>query len=939
MSTSELSDAELERVHAVVDELIARMKAGADSAELLAQLDPRDREAVEPHLRIQDALLGRGGARPSPAFGTSAASSPSFVAGRYEILERLGVGGQGTVFRARDTKLGREVALKQFNAPWLAEPEAHRRFEREAALACQISHAGVRTVYDHGFDADGVPYIAMELVRGQTLQEKLGQEREERDRNPRARRTRSEILSIARLLAAIGRALHAIHEGRILHRDIKPGNIMITEEGNPVIMDFGLARLEGPDASSLTRTGELLGTSAYLAPERIDSRTDTYERTVDVWALGVTAYEMLTLSRPFPGPSYAETERQVLRFEPVRLRRLEPRSPQDLETVIQVALEKDESRRYGTALEFALDLERVCEHRPVAARPASWPLRVRRWVRRHPAATLVVAAFALGFVVTFWQWRRAEGNLVRFEQMSDVSLVASLTERAGDLWPPRPSLIASMDAWLRDADRVCARLPLHEASLRELSGPSSAQGSGSASPGHRRRHADLHDEIESLELEITTLSVRAEGLSEFDPWRWMHRRPSAGPFPLTWIDQIRATIEALEWRRRDLAELRRQLRALKPPPVARRNTSELWRRQVLSALVRELRELRRLMDDVRGRRASAARIVGETVDAHAEAWAKCLADIRRPDSPYRGLSMPPQTGLVPLGVDAASGLWEFWCPETGEKPEWQGTVHEGRVLPLRTFAAVLVLLPGGTFAMGASRERGAGNYDPAALGNEWPVHSVRLDPFFVSKYELTRAQWMHVLGSDPSFYRNASRLRRLVDVSNPVENVSRVEAAEMLRRVGLQLPTEAQWEYAARAGTSSPWFTGSEVAQIQGYGNLADADALESGQASASWSFERSFRDGHVVHAPVGSFKPNPFGLHDVIGGVWEWTRGRYSPYNRDPHPSHGYRPGRRRSRSIARGGSFAWDAARARSSFRFILAPESRSDDLGLRPVRAIEK
>jgi len=203
------------------------------------------------------------------------------------------------------------------------------------------------------------------------------------------------MLEAVRIVERTARALHAAHEAGLVHRDVKPGNIMITPDGSPVVVDFGLVRDEDSDAQTLTRTGELMGTPAYMAPEQVDRDLGREDRRTDVHALGVTLYECLTLERPFESATREQLYRQILKAEPPDPRKRNPRIPVDLKVILQTALEKDRNRRYQTAEAFAEDLRRWREHEPIRAKPIGRVRRVAKWTRRHPAKAVAIAGVAL----------------------------------------------------------------------------------------------------------------------------------------------------------------------------------------------------------------------------------------------------------------------------------------------------------------------------------------------------------------------------------------------------------------------------------------------------------------------------------------------------------------------------------------------------------------
>jgi formylglycine-generating enzyme required for sulfatase activity len=258
---------------------------------------------------------------------------------------------------------------------------------------------------------------------------------------------------------------------------------------------------------------------------------------------------------------------------------------------------------------------------------------------------------------------------------------------------------------------------------------------------------------------------------------------------------------------------------------------------------------------------------------------------------------------------------------------------------------VFVLIPGGKFLMGAQPAGPEGpNYDPDALDYEGPVHEVELAPFLISKTETTQGQWMRLSGRNPSSLAPGGPLRNLDyvhDLRFPVERVSWNACHALLPRFGLMLPTEAQWEYACRAGSDTPWWTGRQRESIAGAANIADAAAMRWG---ADWGTLQEWPggaidDGYGGHAPVGSFRANAFGLHDVHGNVAEWTRDDYLAYEHAKHrPGDGLLLGTSSGSRVARGGAFDDSARRAGSARRRARLPADYvSGEYGVRAVREI--
>jgi WD40 repeat protein/predicted Ser/Thr protein kinase len=296
--------------------------------------------------------------------------------GPYRILRELGRGGQAVVYLAEDDRLGRRVALKVLTQALDGERRQLRRFRRESEITARLEHPGICTVYEAGEDGR-IAYIAMRFVEGETLGRRI-------EKESGGGRGPAEVAAHAALFERVARALHAAHEAGLVHRDIKPGNVMVTPAGDPVLMDFGLAREES-SPSSLTATGSIMGTPAYVAPEMIDASGLNVDRRADVYALGVSLYEALTGQLPFEAPTRHELHHRILSSEAEDPRRRNPAIPVDLAVVVATAMAKERDRRYQTALDLAEDLRRARMHEPIRARPAGPLLRMQRWARRNPA--------------------------------------------------------------------------------------------------------------------------------------------------------------------------------------------------------------------------------------------------------------------------------------------------------------------------------------------------------------------------------------------------------------------------------------------------------------------------------------------------------------------------------------------------------------------------
>ncbi len=389
------------------DDLLIRLMADYDEAlEAGAPAPPIDESVVdsEPQLAADwqvekawlDALhqarqiipLEAGNSKP-----TASHTRPHQI-GRFTIERELGRGGLGIVYLARDPQLGRSVALKVPRADSLLDHEMRPRFLREAEAAARLNHPNVATLLEVGED-DGLCYLASEYCPGPTLAEWL-----------EARYDRVAPRDAAVLMLALTEAVQHAHSRGVLHRDIKPSNVLMAESAgdapvavwSPKLTDFGLAKLLEQTSDDRTRTGIILGTPAYMAPEQVEGRVNELDNRTDVYGLGAVLYELLAGVAPYRGQTEIDTLRQLIATEPVPPRKLRPDIPRDLEAIALKCLAKNPAHRYQTAVGLAQDLRRYLAGEPTVARPPGWAERTMKWSRRHPAASAaaLIAMIALG---------------------------------------------------------------------------------------------------------------------------------------------------------------------------------------------------------------------------------------------------------------------------------------------------------------------------------------------------------------------------------------------------------------------------------------------------------------------------------------------------------------------------------------------------------------
>ncbi len=335
------------------------------------------------------------------------------VLGDCELFEEIGRGGMGVVWRGRQRRLDREVAVKTLPGGDLAGADARARFQKEAQAAARLKHPGIVTIHEVG-EADGMPYFVMELVHGRTLSAVIAEKP-------------VPVRIAARWLHEVALAVQHAHEQGVLHRDLKPSNILIEsgdDIGRPRITDFGLAKLTDDD-SQLTLSGSAAGSPAYMSPEQ--ARQGGSTALSDVYGLGAVLYAALTGRPPFQGETIAAVLEQVNRDDPLPPRRLNGSIPRDLETICLKALEKTPARRYATARDFADDLARFIEGKAVLARPVGWSGKIMRWASRRPAlaASLALAVLALITAVVV-----AAISAIHIKEAGDRALASAAAEKS-----------------------------------------------------------------------------------------------------------------------------------------------------------------------------------------------------------------------------------------------------------------------------------------------------------------------------------------------------------------------------------------------------------------------------------------------------------------------------------------------------------------------------
>ena len=364
-----------------------------------------------------------------------------------------------------------------------------------------------------------------------------------------------------------------------------------------------------------------------------------------------------------------------------------------------------------------------------------------------------------------------------------------------------------------------------------------------------------------------------------------------------------------------------------------------WEREQLDLLLAAHDQLGALAVQVDARIANAATLGERTLEQPSEAWRLTIARVAA-NARYRGLLLQPQLGLVPLGPDPRSGLEEFAHALSGAIPTRDAATGALRVDD--NTSLVLVLIPGGPTVLGADRaapaDGRAANIDPATPPEHEPSYRLELAPFLLSRCEMTQAQWLRHTGRNPSTYRIDAGLTKIGSLQHPVELVTWEECDRVLRQLDLCLPTEAQWEHAYRAGTRTPYPYGADAESLEDHENLADLTAQKRG-TNHRLRFVEWLDDGWFVHAPVGSFQPNDFGLFDMGGNVKEWCDDSWEDYlSVAPRAGDGLRRGKYDDYRIVRGGSFSSWIDDARAAARAGVQKSTSGAEAGVRPARRLE-
>jgi serine/threonine protein kinase/formylglycine-generating enzyme required for sulfatase activity len=805
--------------------------------------------------------------------------------GPYRILSVLGEGGMGTVYVAEQREpVRRRVALKVIRRT-VATREVLGRFELERQALAIMNHPNIAKVLDAGSDEEGQPYFAMELVKGDPLTEYC-------DRN------RLTIAERLRLFVQVCNGVQHAHHKGVIHRDLKPGNVLVEIlDDKPVarIIDFGLARATNHlmlQQSLFTEIGQLIGTPEYMSPEQAEMTGTDVDTRSDVYSLGVLLYELLTGTLPF---SARDLRKAGLMAIQSRIREEEPPKPSKrVSTVHGTPDDLADRRRLSSmalAKELREDLDWVvmrCLEKDRARRYQA-AVEVAADIERHLSGEPVVAgppsaAYRVRKFVR--RYRVVVGGaallfLVMAVALGFVLQAKFVADKQRDL---ANSAQKSAEEERRRAEAVGDR-------LRRLAGVFQTLALADQTNDH-------------LEHAKSLMPLAPHRVEEAQHWLESARKFAAGARGALLPDVDDAQRQRLQ----DEADGKLTARL-----------------QQLAPHLGSGCEVERRLAELRADAAMIARLWSETT-------ARVLAQWQ--------IALPQQEWLVPIGPDPESGLEEFAVLQTGQTPVREA---DERFPVTEEMAVVLVLIPGGSGYVGAV------DGDPQGTPLEEPTQ-VLLAPYFLGKFEITQDQWYRMTGECPS--RWTAKLEQRfeengLDGRNPVEQVSWTTATTGLARFGLLLPTEAQWEFAIRGGSPTRliWWTGSDRGSLERprpAENLCDASTERGGATFPPLSEWPEYEDGYFLHAPVGSFRANGYGLFDMAGNVREHCRDAWPSHPSAPHPApragDGLRDGGG-SAHAARGSSWNTGVGDARSSQRRSIGSATAFDNIGMRAARAIER
>lgn len=832
----------------------------------------------------------RAGADPGPFFDLiSRMRKHQPLQSRYEERREIARGGMGRVLEVYDVDLRRAVAKKVMLADGDSsagttptDPSLLGRFFEEAQISAQLGHPGVVPVHELGIDDSGRVFFTMDLVSGRTL-----------DAIFELARKGDEDWTVARAVGLLVRVCETVayaHSKGVVHRDLKPSNIMVGSFGEVYVLDWGLAKLlkrsSRPASAGPSAEKRRAPASAAAAPVSTDRR-DASDR--DTYAALNTETGQAAGTIGYMAPEQARGEVQAI----------------DARTDVYAI---------GATL-YAL----LTGSKPFAG-----------VVKEHGLRAALDATKEGDFVPITELVEDAPPELVSIAERA-------MATRAEDRYPDATAMASDLRAWTEG--RVVSA---HErgawAELRKwvrrnrtlaiaLGVALFAVIGGTIGMAAFERNGRLAVERQQKVARVSAAPAMIAGMISQTEDTWPSTPEHIRDLESWFVTEVR-----LDADRRLLEDALASLKGERSTFGA--NELDGLLRLPFEGAMSRFEDIAVKAEWMRAR-LELARSLEETtitgVNAH-DRWHEATASIASLPV-YSGFRLEPQLGLVPLRRDPASGLWEFWHVLSGAEPRVDPSTNKWRIE--EQTGVVLVLIPGGRSSVGAPTVP-EGNelfdeyriYDRCTPQN----HEVTLAPFFMSKYELTQGQWRRARGRNSSQGRDGPE-------THPADTVSWDEALETLRRLDLVLPTEAQWEIAGRGGRLTRFYTGQDPRSLKGHVNLApdiEPDGVpDKGQDGQPLQvFGAVWREHHTA---VGTFQPNPYGLHDVHGNVMEWCLDVLDEAAA-PRDGDGLRVARiDNPKRVLRGGGYNSDWTNARLTFRFSWERGNAEPDTGCRPARAV--
>lgn len=830
--------------------------------DTLCEANPDHADAIRS--RAADVAHLREKLRAEAHVGAGPDEEPPSRIGPYRILEVLGEGGMGTVYLAEQKEpLRRRVALKVIKLG-MDSKRVLARFEVERQALALMNHDNIAKIYEAGTAETGQPYFVMEHVPGLSITEHCNKHR---------LTTAERLEMFVQVCAGVQHA----HQKGIIHRDLKPSNVLVTaEQGRsiPKIIDFGMARATDHSliaATVFTEQGRMVGTPEYMSPEQAEMSPQDIDTRTDIYSLGVILYELLIGQLPF---SPRELRRAGLAEMHRKIREDDPQRPSTRLTQSDESSELAKVRKTTVKIlkrELRGDLDWIVLKAMEKDRNRRYPTSsslADELLRHLDLEPVLARPPSLGY--------RVEKYFRRNRLQASAAAVVAIALLAGGVAATVGFMRASRALEQFDLLATDSKKRKAETDLAQLVPPWPENTAGLRAWVER---GDLLKEqslpVQSALVDLLAGARDVDGESEFASERDGFLFETLVVVEEGLIAFTDASSGSLERGRAHL------------------NWSEA--------------------------------VIDRSITDHRQEWDDAIAAILQPD-PY-GFDLTEQIGLVPLGEDSLSGLQEFYHLRSGplDGPIPTRNPSSGQLVLPDDSGIVFVLIPGGDAQLGAqwsdenlpSYDKFAEEFNPSAVPN---ARTVNLEPFFIAKHELTRAQYLRLSGGeDPSNFATGVMVLggHTMTIRNPIAYVHWSECDHVLRDFGLMIPSQDQWERAARGNRDTPWHTGDDPADLADHANMYDETRARFNESTTSVAH---YDDGHYVTAPVGSFLPNPFGLHDVHGNVWEFCSDQQS-----------------RGAYFIRGGSFAFDVRTARLSYTSSINDGQRATAVGVRPARQV--